>query len=57
MVYNFKTFIENAYHYFMEVMTYDYIIRVTLKKGTVVVISEEKYECLIELLADKVSEK
>lgn len=53
MIMTFGTFIENAYHYFMDVMTNDSITKVKLEKGNVVIISEERFNCLLDLLAEK----
>lgn len=53
MIIAFGTFIENAYHYLMEVLESDSIARIKLKNGNVVIISEERFKCLLDLLAEK----
>lgn len=57
MIITFTNFIKNAYYYFMEVLQSDCITKIKLEKGSVMIISEKQYDCLMEMLADKYTDK
>ena len=51
-----KEFLDNTYHYIMQTLKSDSFTKVSTKNGNVVIMSEEKYNCLIEMMTSKQSD-
>lgn len=48
MVILLKEFLNNTYHHIMEILKNDYILSVKTHNGNVVIMSEQKFESLID---------
>lgn len=45
-----KDFLKNAYYYIKQTLDEDIFTKVETKNGNVIIMSEEKFECLLDLL-------
>lgn len=45
-----KDFLKNAYYYIKQTLDEDIFTKVKTKNGNVIIMSEEKFECLLDLL-------
>lgn len=50
---NIQKFLKQTYHYLIDVLKTDSFLKVIMKNGNIVVMSEQKYDSLIQVLLDK----
>lgn len=48
MIIQIQDFIANAYHYITQTLEWDVFTKIKTKNGNVIIMSEEKFNCLIE---------
>ena len=57
MTIKIQEFLQNAYHFMTEVLETDSILKVSSKKGNVVILSETQYDAMMEMLEEKLKNK
>lgn len=57
MTVRIQELLQNVYHFITEVLETDSILKVSSKKGNVVILSEARYEILMEMTEENLKSK
>lgn len=52
-----QEFIQHTYHFVTEVITTDSVLRIVSKKGSVVILSEERYNTMMKIMEENMIDK